>query len=250
MQPHTQHLRASLGRPSHLGRHAKSAGASSAVATRSHIVASAERPREPTPEVSFVVTDTFVHEDFSVLSRHLRSREETPNEITAVVRSPELSLTFTGLSSGDILYFQHDVFGPPPTAAAAERLRGHSGAVQCLHFALNTQPEAFPGLSAAGTAAEDRDVGGQWLLSGSADRTIRIWSISGKHVECIRTIGGHGGTIVSLALCMPYLISSSTDGSLSFFVVDVSSRKEPTFSLVQKLQSGSAHTCPSKPADN
>lgn len=213
-------------------------------------MAAIKRPPKFTYDMSFVVTDTFIHEDFAIFGRNPRSREETANEITAVARFSELKLTFIGLSSGDILFFQHDLVGPSPKSAAVERLRGHSGAVHCLHFAFNTQPEAFPRLSAAETAAEDRDVGGQWLLSGSADRTIRIWSISTKSVECIRTVGGHGGTIVSLAMCMPYLISSSTDGSLSFFVVDITLRKAPTFSLVQKLQSGAAPTCLSHSAKN
>ena len=210
------------------------------------MVAALERSPNLPYEISFVVTDTFLHEDFDLVHRSVRTREEVANEIVSVARSSELKLTFIGLASGVILVFHHDLLGPPQRSLAVEKLHGHIGAVHCLQFVLSTEAEAFRGLPTPGSAAEGSEATNPWLLSGSADRTIKIWSVCGKHVECLRTLGGHGGTIVSLSLCMPYLVSSSTDGALWFWSVDTSGSKLPTFTLLQKLQNGIlAPACPS-----
>lgn len=208
-----------------------------ALATRADVVAALERPPTFPYEISFVVADTLLHEDFALRHGSIRTREEVVNEIISLARAPELKLTFIGLTSGDILFFHHDVVESPLRAVPVERLREHGGAVHCLQLVLNTGSAAFRSLPIAGFAAEGSDIANPWLISGSADRTIKIWSVYGKTVECIRTLGGHGGTVVSLSLCMPYLVSSSTDGAMHFWNVEVFRKGPPTITLVQKLHS-------------
>lgn len=207
--------------------------------------ATLEKPRNDTFEISFAVVKTFVHEDFALLPRTSRSRADSLNEITAVACSVKLNLAFVGLASGVILYFHSSIGSTPQKSLPVEKLREHSGAVHCLQIVLNTEPEASWSLPEGEWAVKSCETADPWLLSGSADRTIRIWSISRKSVNCIRIVAGHGGTVVSLSLCMPYLISSSTDGSLLFWNVDVTVKKKPAFTLAQKMQSGPASTCQS-----
>ena len=246
MQPNRRYSRATCRRSIlTVCQGGRDRSAALALTTRADVVAALERPPTLRYEVSFVVIDAFVHEEFALVHRSARTRDEAVNEISSVARSPELKLIFIGLTSGDILYFQHDLVGPPQRSLSVEKLREHTGAVHCLQFVQSTQQDAFRGLPTGDSTADDLGNPDPWLLSGSADRTIKIWSICGKNVECIRTLGGHGGTVVSLCLCMPYLFSSSTDGALFFWNVNVSRKGSPTFTLLQKMQAGVGSACPS-----
>ncbi|KAL8269958.1 hypothetical protein Esti_006116 [Eimeria stiedai] len=218
-----------------LGQGVRSRKAKPSLATRADVLATLERPSKVPFEFSFAVTDTFSHESFLSSHRNLRSRDEATNEIISVAHSPELKLTFTGLASGDILFFHHEYKKPMQHSLSMERLQQHTGAVHCLQLVLSTENEAFRSLPTLGVPGEGTEVANPWLLSGSADRTIKIWSVSEKAVDCIRTLGNHGGTVVSISLCMPYLVFAATDGAIKFWNVEVSRRRPPTVTLIQKL---------------
>lgn len=218
-----------------------------ALTSQADVIAALERRANSTNEISFVVTATLLHEDFDISRRSVRTREEALTEIVSVARSSELALTFVGLTTGDILFFQHDLAGLSQKSALLGRLCEHNGAVNCLQFVRSADEEASRNLPVAGSTGDVLAPPEPWLLSGSADRTIKIWRVCGKSVECMRTLGGHCGTVVSLSLCMPYLISSATDGALFFWMIELSRKKTPSFILIQKLQNGAlAPACPSK----
>jgi WD40 repeat protein len=55
------------------------------------------------------------------------------------------------------------------------------------------------------------------LITGSADRTIKLWEPKNtKSNPCFQTIIGHGGTIISMALIqkVQLLVTSSTDKTM------------------------------------
>lgn len=79
-------------------------------------------------------------------------------------------------------------------------LAGHTGAVTCLLLAEQ----------------EGLGLEGHLLLSGGADRTIRVWdpAIKDASKACVQTLRGHGGTVSSLAYCDGVLVSTSTDRTI------------------------------------
>ena len=83
-------------------------------------------------------------------------------------------------------------------------LTGHMGAVSCLLLAEQ----------------EGLGLEGHLLLSGGADRTIRVWDPAIKDLDrdpgkaCVQTLRGHGGTVSSLAFCDGVLVSTSTDHTI------------------------------------
>lgn len=55
------------------------------------------------------------------------------------------------------------------------------------------------------------------LITGSADRTIKLWEPKNtKSNPCFQTIIGHGGTVISMALIqkVQLLVTSSTDKTM------------------------------------
>ncbi|XP_026191650.1 uncharacterized protein LOC113146960 [Cyclospora cayetanensis] len=217
-----------------------------ALGTKADVIAALERPPNLSYEVSFTVTNTFFQEDFDLLNKTCRTREETVNQILSVFRSSELKITFIGLTSGEILYFQHDLTGPPERSASVKKICQHSGAVHCLQVVLNPHQDNFRVTPLLSSGKESWGTSDPWLLSGSADRTVKVWRVFEKRLECVQTLGGHGGTVVTFSLCIPYLVSSSTDGALLVWSVDAAWTKVPTFTLVQKVQNGSASTSTTK----
>ncbi|CAO3623051.1 unnamed protein product [Cunninghamella blakesleeana] len=69
--------------------------------------------------------------------------------------------------------------------ATANYLLGHEDSVYCIQF-------------------DDRKI-----VSGSRDRTIRIWDI--ESFQCIRTLTGHEGSVLCLQYNEKYLVSGSSD---------------------------------------
>ena len=85
-------------------------------------------------------------------------------------------------------------------------LEGHVGTVHCLLLARQE-----------GLGQE-----GYLLLSGGADRTVRVWDPSVRNLSqtCVQTLRGHGGSVTGLAYADGVLITSSTDKTIRVWKAD------------------------------
>ena len=81
---------------------------------------------------------------------------------------------------------------------------GHHGSVQCLDFMS---------LSSSGKSSSLKNT---LLLSGSADRTIKVWDFNVKDADsaCIQTLSGHGATITDVKYGDNRVISCSNDKTI------------------------------------
>jgi WD40 repeat protein len=87
-------------------------------------------------------------------------------------------------------------------------LTGHSRRVTCIQTAWH----------------------GDRLLSGSADRTLRVWDLAGSSGKCLHKLSGHTGWITMVRYWGPNtIISASTDRSIALW--DARVRDSPLFML-------------------
>lgn len=87
-------------------------------------------------------------------------------------------------------------------------LSGHGGRVLCVKTAWH----------------------GERLLSGGADRTVRMWDLAGSGGKCLSSLSGHFGWVTSVQYWGPNtIISASSDRSVALW--DVRVRNSPLFML-------------------
>ena len=87
-------------------------------------------------------------------------------------------------------------------------LAGHGGRVLCVKTAWH----------------------GDRLLSGGADRTVRLWDLGGSGGKCLNSLSGHFGWVTSVKYWGPNtIISASTDRSIALW--DARVRNAPLFAL-------------------
>jgi WD40 repeat protein len=100
-----------------------------------------------------------------------------------------------------------------PGGDALNTLSGHSGRILCLKTAWH----------------------GDHLLSGGADRTIRVWDLATGGGKCIHKLCGHFGWITNVQYWGPNtIVSASTDRSVALW--DARVRSSPLF-ILRKHQS-------------
>ena len=101
------------------------------------------------------------------------------------------------------------------SSEARHTLRGHEHVVECVAFAPVSAYNAIQTLMAVRLSKSDTDQiqPGQYLASGSRDKTVRIWSQQG---QCIRVLAGHDNWVRSLAFSPngKFLLSVSDDKSM------------------------------------
>jgi len=91
---------------------------------------------------------------------------------------------------------------------AQATLAGHSGRVLCVRTAWH----------------------GDRLLSGGADRTVRLWDLSGSGGKCLQTLNGHSCWVTHANYWGPHtIVSASTDRSIALW--DVRTGAIPLFVL-------------------
>ncbi len=78
------------------------------------------------------------------------------------------------------------------------------------------------------------------MISGSADRTIKIWDMDPKSKDIIQTLTGHSGTILCLAYSKKSdtIFSGSTDKTLriwKYSLVNIDRTKVESFSYIPGL---------------
>ena len=134
---------------------------------------------------------------------------------------------FASLSDGTIAIWHRRTaeasHGRSDSKQQPKLLEGHSGTVHCMLLARQE-----------GLGQED-----YLLLSGGADRTVRVWDPSVRDLKktCVQTLRGHGGSVTSVAYAQGVLISSSTDTTIKLWKADEGRELllYPWFSLLQTL---------------
>jgi WD40 repeat protein len=87
-------------------------------------------------------------------------------------------------------------------------LSGHGGRILCVKAAWH----------------------GDRLLSGGADRTVRVWDLTSSGGKCLNSLSGHFGWVTSVQYWGPNtIVSASTDRSIALW--DARVRNSPLFSL-------------------
>ncbi|MCO5591959.1 hypothetical protein L7F22_045952 [Adiantum nelumboides] len=148
--------------------------------------------------------------------------QEQGAAVNALVMSRDGSLLYSGGSDGRIVVWRKSSPCWPHKAAAAsqllrvqEKLQGHARAVLCLDLLpLN-----------AGSGASYASL----LVSGSADRTIRLWRHDNKNVhECVAAVKAHSGPVRSVRVgvveelgevCGGVAFSGGLDGSIKMWML-------------------------------
>jgi len=112
--------------------------------------------------------------------------------------APGLSMAGSGETSGS----QRKLFGSSPsqrhirmqqTSDAQATLAGHGGRILCVRTAWH----------------------GDRLLSGGADRTVRLWDLAVSGGKCLQTLTGHYGWVTQAHYWGPHtIVSASTDRSV------------------------------------
>jgi WD40 repeat protein len=67
------------------------------------------------------------------------------------------------------------------------------------------------------------------VISGSADRTIKIWDIEPKSKDIVQTLNGHSGTVLTMVYSKKTdtLFSGSTDKTIriwKYFIFNIKTR--------------------------
>ena len=145
---------------------------------------------------------------------------------TAFVPGKRSTLVCSGGGDGHVLIWEHDA--PATSAAPGIRctsvLHGHRGAVLCL-CALTCCSQMSDAAVAADAAAHGEadaapmawDAGGNcdgystWLVSGSADCSIRVWDVELR--SCISSLLAHRGSILSLCALPARRVGDATFAS-------------------------------------
>lgn len=118
---------------------------------------------------------------------------------------------YVGLSNGKIFLYRKKAQN---SRLIVDRGKDH----ECLEL-VSTTAHKGKITQLIATEIDGREV----LISGSADRTIKLWEPKNtKQNKCFQTVIGHQGSILSM-LYLPMiqtLVSSSTDGSMRIWKID------------------------------
>lgn len=209
--------------------------------------------------LSFQTSLVWRHAEFFSPKVSVRPDTEAPPEVMCVHYDTVERSLYLGLSTGALLVWKDAVEAGTPVSGSSSsvilKAREHLGAISSMIFLKTLEPdralrqgaakaweERSPGSPAGmvpGTAltraASQEEAG--FLFTGSADRSVKLWVVHAKKIMCVRTLCLHGGTVISLSYCYPYLFSTSTDGTALICRADPTSGslKHPQFTVVEKV---------------
>lgn len=159
--------------------------------------------------MDFLLQKQFFHPE--VITKKKVSRSVDTHYLSAYFYDKTEQLLFIALTNGNLGYWkkknveQKQIIdkGKDPELIRLESKKKHKGEIKCLLYC--------------------RISGLDVLISGSADRTIKLWEPKNlKSDPCFQTIIGSGGTIIDLRYIekSEILISSSTDKTLRVWRLD------------------------------
>lgn len=150
--------------------------------------------------IEFRPIGTFTSPHFSTQKSSRRAhRDGAAMTGTVTLFVPERNFLFVGLSDGKILCWETDrnMMEKRGKETTARVFHEHKGGVKCMVF-VESLCEGV-------------------MLSGAADRCIKMWDLSDQrsaHITCVGSFYGHGGTVLSIEYGSEMMVSSSTDGFL------------------------------------
>ncbi|PHJ22737.1 wd g-beta repeat protein [Cystoisospora suis] len=209
--------------------------------------------------LTFQISLVWRHDEFFSHKVSVRADTEAPPEVMCAHYDTGERSLFLGLSTGALLVWKDAVEGGTLVSGSNSpvilKAKEHLGAISSMIFLKTLEPdrtlrqgatktweERSPGSpsgmvpgSALTRSASLEEAG--FLFTGSADRNIKLWVVQSKKIVCVRTLCLHGGTVISLSYCYPYLFSTSTDGTALICRADPTSGslKHPQFTVVEKV---------------
>ena len=159
--------------------------------------------------MDFIIQKQFFHPE--VVTKKKVSRSQDTNSLSAYYFDADEQLLFIALNNGSLGYWKKKNVelkqiidkGKDPELVRFESKKKHKGEIRWLIY----------------TKISGLDV----LISGSADRTIKLWEPKNLKTDpCFQTIIGSGGTVIDMKYVEKYeiLISSSTDKTLRIWRLD------------------------------
>jgi WD40 repeat protein len=146
--------------------------------------------------IEFRPVCTFTSPLFSTQKSSRRAVREGVVTASVTLFIPQRGFLFVGVSDGKILCWDVDKFCVEKRAKESKprMLEGHAGEVRCMTFVESL----WQGV----------------LLTGSADRCIKMWDLSDPRgaMPCVHSLYGHGGTVLTIEFGADTLLSASTDG--------------------------------------
>ncbi len=126
---------------------------------------------------------------WDISTNKLKSQQKGPNQMGTIVCSPDN--TYTAFINSNNIFLR-------PEIGQVVQLNEHSGHVEVVKFSPDSK----------------------FLVSGSSDKTIKLWNISNK--QCAHTFEGHGGSIKALAFSHDgkILVSGSDNAMIMVWNMD------------------------------
>ncbi|KAJ3331951.1 Calpain-6 [Blyttiomyces sp. JEL0837] len=103
------------------------------------------------------------------------------------------------------------------TGESSAELRGHEHVVECVAFAPRTAIASIRELAGMDSKTKEQPVPGQYLVSGSRDKTIKLWDSTTE--LCLFTFSGHENWVRGVAIHPngKFLISVSDDKTMKIW---------------------------------
>lgn len=152
-------------------------------------------------------------------TRSTRASKDGTVSASCILFLSELSSLFVCLTDGKIIVWEVDEKCEKTNKDSYKTLTDHKGDIRTMIFVASISEGV--------------------MLSGAADRCIKMWDVSNPRqgIHCVHSLHCHGGTILALESGPDVLLSTSTDGFLCIWRDQTPAKllRYPAFSVCQKL---------------